>query len=151
MQSITAAQSPLSQSALASYQHQAGFAGNGASPVAPTPPSGEAAEPQQQSEVVSLHPAAAIEASRQTSAGPTAEVFAEIWKDGMKIGTVYTDGHAVLPNYSTGLVGGGRGPATAYLEAQAISRMVGGEVRFVDLPALRVAQTRTQLRAAYGA
>jgi hypothetical protein len=79
------------------------------------------------------------------------EVFAEIWKDGMKIASVYTDGQAVTSAASVGMAGIGQGSPMPYLRAQELSRMMGGEVKFVDLHALQVAQTRSQLRAAYGA
>lgn len=77
------------------------------------------------------------------------EVFAEIWKDGVKIGTVYTDGQAVLPNELGGTTSGGHG-AIAYLRAEEVAHRAGGQVRYVDIPALQVAQTRAQLRSAYG-
>lgn len=77
------------------------------------------------------------------------EVFAEIWKDGMKVGTVYTDGQAVLPNELGGTTSGGLG-AIAYLRAEEVAHRAGGQVRYVDIPALQVAQTRAQLRSAYG-
>lgn len=91
-------------------------------------------------------PAAAADVGK--SARP-AEVFAEIWKDGMKIGTVYTDGQAVLPNELGGTTSGGHG-AIAYLRAEEVAQRAGGEVHYIDIPALQVAQTRAQLRSAYG-
>lgn len=80
------------------------------------------------------------------------EVFAEIWKDGKKIGNVYTDGTAIMPTTDAGIAAGSYFNAPMpYARAQEISRMVGGEMRVVDLKALQVAQTRNQLRSAYGA
>lgn len=80
---------------------------------------------------------------------PPAEVFAEIWKDGMKIGAVYTDGQAELADAYGGRTLG-NGAMFAQARAEALSRQVGGEIRYVDVAALQVAQVRTQLRNAYG-
>lgn len=90
---------------------------------------------------------AALEAGKVYE--PPAEVFAEIWKDGMRVGAVYTDGQAEL----SGAHGGktlGNGPMYAQARAEELSRQIGGEVRYVDVAALQVAQVRTQLRSAYG-
>ena len=142
---VSAAQSSSSQSYLAMYQRQATSAGTASANPA-TAPAAEA-----DTETVSLHvDAAAPSVAQETAAAPSAEVFAEIWKDGSKIGTVYTDGQAVLPALTTGHVAAGQGAGHPYLRAQEISRMVGGEVRYVDLPALQVARTRAQLRSTYG-
>jgi len=132
------------------YKHQA----------APTSGDGQAAEngdatpnPVQESDTVSLQGDAAIQAVSAAQNGTSSqppEVFAEIWKDGMKVGTVYTDGQAVLSNAPSGMTMGGNGAAFAYIRAEEISQQVGGEVRYVNIPALQIAQTRSQLRAAYG-
>lgn len=151
----TVAQSPLSQSSLAMYQRQGMPASDSAAPAVKAeaqPADSQAAG----TETVSLHTAAELQAMGATqqaasTAGHPPEIFAEIWKDGMRIGTVYTNGEAVMSPPSAGVTGGGQGSTMPYLRAQEISRMVGGEVRYVDLPALQVAQTRSQLRAAYGA
>lgn len=92
---------------------------------------------------------AALEAGQNKAFAPPPEVFAEIWKNGMKIGAVYTDGKAEL----SGAYGGtslGNGAMYAQARAEALSRQVGGEVRYVDVAALQVAQVRSQLRSAYG-
>lgn len=92
---------------------------------------------------------AALEAGQNKAFEPPSEVFAEIWKNGMKIGAVYTDGKAEL----SGAYGGtslGNGAMYAQARAEALSRQVGGEVRYVDVAALQVAQVRSQLRSAYG-
>lgn len=130
-------------------QQQAKSGAAPASVVAATPP---AVAPE--SETVSLHAPAQIEAVDQARAAALPhlpEVFAEIWKDGMKIGSIYTDGHADLSTLDASVAASLRGTPHPYLQAQEISRMVGGEIRFVDLQALQVAQRRSQLRAAYGA
>jgi hypothetical protein len=120
------------------------------------PASGDAtaAAPALEADVVSLHGNATAQsgstASNSTSAQPP-EVFAEIWKDGMKVGVVYTDGQAVLPDRLGGTISSSNGAMFAYMRAQEISQQVGGEVHFVNMPALQVAQTRAQLRSAYGA
>lgn len=103
-------------------------------------------------DTISLHApadAAALAQAQMQSGTATPEVFAEIWKNGMKIGAVYTNGQAVLPGGLGGGIGGG-GAMFAQLRAEELSRQVGGEVRYVNIAALRVEQTRTQLRAAYG-
>jgi hypothetical protein len=69
----------------------------------------------------------------------------------MKVGVVYTDGQAVLPDRLGGTISSSNGAMFAYMRAQEISQQVGGEVHFVNMPALQVAQTRAQLRSAYGA
>lgn len=92
---------------------------------------------------------AALEAGQSKVYEPPAEIFAEIWKDGMRVGAVYTDGQADL----SGAHGGktlGNGPMYAQARAEELSRRIGGEVRYVDVAALQVAQVRTQLRSAYG-
>lgn len=92
---------------------------------------------------------AALEANQSKVYEPPAEVFAEIWKDGVRVGAVYTDGQAEL----SGSHGGktlGNGPMYAQARAEELSRQIGGEVRYVDVAALQVAQVRTQLRSAYG-
>lgn len=105
--------------------------------------------PVQETDTVTLHGNAAtgaLNSTQDASSSQPPEIFAEIWKDGMKIGVVYTDGQAALGGMSTS----GSGAMVPYLRAEEISQQVGGEVRYVNIPALRVAQTRTQLRAAYG-
>lgn len=104
-----------------------------------------------ETDTVTLESTAAAKTSLAADAKPSRppEVFAEIWKDGMKIGTVYTDGQAVLPNELGGTTSGGHG-AIAYLRAEEVAHRAGGQVRYVDIPALQVAQTRAQLRSAYG-
>lgn len=131
------------------YQRQALAATGGQSPAQAE----AAASAAQAGDTVSLSGDAATPAADAPQAGrydQPAEVFAEIWKDGTKIGTVYTDGQAVLPS-SAASAAAGHGATRPYLRAQEISRLVGGEVPYVDIPALQVAQTRAQLRAAYGA
>jgi len=101
---------------------------------------------------VSLHDHAAAPTPATApgaASGPPPEVFAEIWKDGMKIGVVYTDGHAALPSMP-GSMAASANARLPYLRAEEISQQVGGEVRYVNIPALQAAQTRAQLRAAYG-
>lgn len=108
-----------------------------------------AAVPVQATDTVSLHGSAAArtpDPAQGAASGPPPEVFAEIWKNGMKIGEVYTDGQAALPS---GMAASG-GAKLPYLRAEEISQQVGGEVRYVNIPALQAAQTRAQLRAAYG-
>jgi hypothetical protein len=107
----------------------------------------------QDGEIVSLHDPKAAQAAvaAPAAAPPAPEVFAEIWKDGVKIGSVYTDGTATLPAHANGLTAGVHAGTRPYIQAQELSRIVGGEVRYVDLPALQVARTRNQLRTAYGA
>jgi len=103
-------------------------------------------------ETVTLHggpvaeAAAAARMPSQTGASP--EVFAEIWKDGMKVGVVYADGEAVLPITPGGI--GNSGGRYPYMRAEEVAQQIGGEVHYVNLPALQLAQTRAQLRAAYG-
>jgi hypothetical protein len=105
--------------------------------------------PAPASDVVSLQSDGAAPAPVTSGLSrPPPEIFAEIWKDGMKIGVVYTDGQAILPNSGGATAGNGAMPA--YMRAQQISQEVGGEVRLVNIPALQVAQTRVQLQAAYG-
>ncbi len=147
------AQSPLSQSSLAMYQQQ-GMPANDSSSPAAKPEAQPTAAPQ--TETVSLHTATelqALGAAKQAAAaaGQPPEVFAEIWREGMKIGSIYTDGRATLAPSAAGIAAGPGGSSLPFLRAQEISRMVGGEVRYVDMQALHVAQTRSQLRAAYGA
>lgn len=124
---------------------------NAAPDAAPLPAANAAVPaPAPAGEVVTLH-------GDGTAPAPVAggafvqppEVFAEIWKAGMKIGVVYTDGQAVLPNSPEGTTAG-NGAMFAYMRAQQISQELGGEVRLVNIPALQVAQTRAQLQAAYG-
>ena len=106
-----------------------------------------------ETDTVSLHGNTATQSAAATQNGASAqapEVFAEIWKDGMKLGTVYTNGEAALPAAFAGMAVGSGGTTYAYMRAEEISRQVGGEVRFVNIPALQVAQTRAQLRSAYG-
>lgn len=154
---VAVAQSPLSQSSLAMYQRPPTAANDGAAPDAKPQrplPAAEAAAPA--TEVVSLHGAAEIQAAAAAQQAPRGtaqmpEVFAEIWKDGMRIGRIYTDGQAVMSVNASGMVNGSGSAAIPFLRAQEVSRMVGGEVRLVDLQALKVAQTRSQLHAAYGA
>lgn len=146
MQISTISQSSL-WSSLTAPDRQADTAVAGATLPMPT---AEAAAPAGETgDVVSLsgNAAAPAEAGERLP-GPAAEVFAEIWKDGMKIGVVYTDGQAMLPNVGGATAGNGAMPA--YMRAQQISQQVGGEVRLVNIPALQVAQTRAQLQAAYG-
>ncbi|MGE5467247.1 MAG: hypothetical protein ACM3Y9_07480 [Ignavibacteria bacterium] len=148
---VSIAQSPLSQSFLAMYQQPAASS-NGAA-AGPAKTIADAA-PQADTETVTLHTdigSLTLHASLQAGPVQAPEVFAEIWKDGVKIGSVYTDGRAVMPSISAGVVAGISGSAVPYIQAEQISRMVGGEVRYVDMPALHVANTRNQLRAAYGA
>ena len=147
------AQSPLSQSSLALYQRQGTAANDSSSAAAKTPEAPPIAAPQ--TDVVSLRTATELQAmgaakQAATAAGQPPEVFAEIWRDGMKIGSIYTDGRATLAPSAAGIAAGPGGSSLPYLRAQEISRMVGGEVRYVDMQALHVAQTRSQLRAAYG-
>ena len=107
-----------------------------------------------ETDTVSLHGATATQpttAPQDSGSGQAPEVFAEIWKDGMKVGTVYTNGEAALPAALAGMTVGSGGTTYAYMRAEEISRQVGGEVRFVNISALQVAQTRAQLRAAYAA
>ena len=100
----------------------------------------------------SLQEAPRPDTAQPIAPGPPPEVFAEIWKDGVKIGSVYTNGQAVLPSVGAGVATGSHNSARMpYVRAQELSLMVGGEVRYVDLRALQVAQTRNQLRTAYGA
>jgi hypothetical protein len=150
---VTVAQSPLSQSSLTTYQRP-GTPANDGGTSAPKAAAAPIAAPAPATDTVSVHPAAeaqALVAARQTVA-PAAqlpEVFAEIWKDGMRIGSIYTDGQAVMSPGAAAIVGGGSS-TLPYLRAQEVSRIAGGEVRYVDLHALHVAQTRNQLRSAYG-
>lgn len=129
-------------------QQQAAFAAGGQAGARSQAEAAPAAAPD--GEAVSLHSSAEVQAAQslqQGAASAQPEVFAEIWKDGMRIGSIYTDGRAVMAAGAGVPLGGGGLP---YLQAQEISRRVGGEVRYVDLHALHVAQTRGQLRAAYG-
>lgn len=116
-----------------------------ASAAADHPPAKEsetAAVATPETDTVSLRGDAAL--VQDSTPSQPSEVFAEIWKDGMKIGVVYADGQATLPSAA------GNGAMSPYLRAEEISRQVGGEVHYVDIPAFKVAQTRAQLRAAYG-
>jgi hypothetical protein len=145
---VAAAQSPLSQSSLPMYQQQTAFAAGGQIATRTQAEAAPATKPE--GEAVSLHTTAEIQASQSSqpaAANLQPEVFAEIWKDGMRIGSIYTDGRAVMAAGAGIPLGAGGLP---YLQAQEISRRVGGEVRYVDMHALHVAQTRGQLRAAYG-
>lgn len=125
-----------------------------ASADGPAKQGGETATiPAQASDTVSLHGSAATGAlnpAQNAASNQPPEIFAEIWKDGRKIGVVYTDGQAALPSMLGGMSTSGSGTMVPYLRAEEISQQVGGEVRYVNLPALKVAQTRAQLRAAYG-
>lgn len=147
MQISSISQSPLFAS-LATPDRQANAAPTEAAPLpgtqAAVPP------PAPAGEVVTLHAdGAAPPPTAGAGFAPPPEVFAEIWKGGMKLGVVYTDGQAVLPSAPTGAMAG-NGTMFAYQRAQQISQEVGGEVRLVNIPALQVAQTRAQLQAAYG-
>lgn len=106
-------------------------------------------------DVVSVHPANEIAAQTKTAQTERTlhppEVFAEIWKDGLRVGTIYTDGEAAMSGGLNASPLGARGAMFARMQAEELSRRVGGEVRYVNLDALRIAQTREQLRAAYGA
>lgn len=106
-------------------------------------------------DVVSVHPAGEVVAQAKTAQAARTlhppEVFAEIWKDGMRVGTIYTDGEAALAGGIDASPLGARGAMYARMHAEELSRRVGGEVRYVNLDALRIAQNREQLRAAYGA
>lgn len=133
-------------SSLTTLDRQANAAPTDAAPL----PAANAAvpPPAPAGEVVTLHADGPAPVASASFAQPP-EVFAEIWKAGMKIGVVYTDGQAVLPNSPEGTTAG-NGTMFAYMRAQQISQEVGGEVRLVNIPALQVAQTRAQLQAAYG-
>lgn len=151
---VSVAQSPLSQSSLAMYQRP-GTPANDTSTAAHKAEAAPLVTPAPATETVSVHPAAEAQALATASqtAAPAAqvpEVFAEIWKDGMRIGSIYTDGQAIMAPGSAAIAGGSSG-AVPYMRAQEVSRIAGGEVRYVDMHALHVAQTRSQLRAAYGA
>lgn len=108
--------------------------------------------PEEQDNVSVHRPeeAEALALQQHQTVTPPPEVFAEIWKDGVRVGSVYTDGQAKLPSSLGGPPLSGNGPMYARLRAEEISRQVGGEVRYVNMPALQVEQTRMQLRAAYG-
>lgn len=144
---VSSAQSSSSWSSLANFARPAAGEGK-ATPAADALPI--AANDQETVDVHALDASGKpAVANQQTTAEAQSEVFAEIWKDGMKIGAVYTDGQAEL----AGAYGGttlGSGALYAQMRAEDISRQVGGEVRFVNLPALQVAQVRAQLRTAYG-
>jgi hypothetical protein len=107
-------------------------------------------------EIVTVHAAndAAVSGNattRSLSPAQAPEVFAEIWKDGMRVGRVYTNGQAELANALGGSSFGASGAMYAQMRAEQISQEVGGEVRYTNLDALKLAQTRDQLRSAYGA
>lgn len=117
---------------------------------AKTPTSGEPhSAATQETNTVSLHVTQTTSSIQNNTTSDLPEVFAEIWKDGMKVGTVYANGEAELPNTPGGTISGGSGTTFAYIRAQEISQQVGGEVHYVNITALQVAQTRAQLHATY--
>lgn len=147
---VSVVPSSSSQSSLAMNQRQ--MTSSSGSNAATAVPTDAITGTAQSSNSVALN----LSTQAQTATGNSQpnrppEVFAEIWRDGIRIGSVYTDGTAVLSGSNARVAGTAGSIALPYLEAQRISAMLGGEVRYVDMGALQVAQTRSQLRSAYGA
>lgn len=90
-----------------------------------------------------------------TDAAAPAPVYAEVWKNGLKVAVIDSHGSVTSLN---GLVSvsptdhGGGGPQLAARRAMQIARNIGGEIRvagqMLDVPTLAM---RTKLQAAYGA
>lgn len=99
-------------------------------------------------------PEASVKVSLSDKAPPPAQlppVYAEIWRDGHKIGEVYVTGEAALPGVPGGLTlhNLGSGLALAQQRAEEIARLTGAEVRYTDADELQAQRTRDQLRIAY--
>lgn len=97
---------------------------------------------------------ASVKVSLSDKAPPPAQlppVYAEIWRDGNKIGEVYVTGEAALPGVPGGLTlhNLGSGLALAQQRAEEIARLTGAEVRYTDADELQAQRTRDQLRIAY--
>jgi hypothetical protein len=76
-------------------------------------------------------------------------VYAEIWKDGIKVGQVYSDGRVQSSEADTHSLGTA-GAISAQTRAQLLASQVGGEVRYPGQEAAKADKMRAQLRAAYG-
>lgn len=84
-----------------------------------------------------------------------APVYAEIWKDGLRVAVVDSQGSVVSLNgllASSPMGSSGGGPELAARRAMQIAHAVGGEIRVagqtLDAPTLTM---RAKLKAAYGA
>ncbi|HEX5392211.1 MAG TPA: hypothetical protein VFW68_02965 [Rhodocyclaceae bacterium] len=98
-------------------------------------------------DIAALDKKAANDSNSGNGAGSNL-VYAEIWKDGVKVGQVYSDGRV----QSNGAVTNSDGTAavSAQLRAQELASQVGGEVRYPGQEAAKANKMRAQLRAAYG-
>jgi hypothetical protein len=76
-------------------------------------------------------------------------VYAEIWKDGIKVGQVYSDGRVQSNDGSPAPVGV-TSAISAQTRAQQLASQVGGEVRYPGQETAKADKMRAQLRAAYG-
>lgn len=75
-------------------------------------------------------------------------LYAEIWKDGVKVGQVYSDGRVVGEGTTVDM--GGTGILSAQTRAQQLASQMGGEVRYPGQSDPKAEKMRAQLRAAYG-
>lgn len=75
-------------------------------------------------------------------------VYAEIWKDGMKVGQVFSDGRVTGDGVTIDM--GGTSILSAQTRAQQLASQMGGEVRYPGQQDPKAEKMRAQLRAAYG-
>lgn len=87
------------------------------------------------------------QAANDTQGRPSTVVYAEIWKDGIKVGEVFNDGRTA---YDTAAPNDAGGAISAQIRAQQMANEIGGEVRYPGQEAAKIERTRQQLRAAYG-
>jgi len=112
---------------------------------------------------LTLSSAAQASVGDQPFARPQAPgaVYAEIWKDGVRIATVHTNGVVTPALGLTWHAVAGDDPGVAQRRADELARAVGGEVRYVSNneraneaspPPVdaRTERMRARLRAAYG-
>ncbi len=76
-------------------------------------------------------------------------VYAEIWKDGVKVGQVYSDGR-VQSNDGSTTAASPTSALSAQTRAQQLASELGGEVRYPGQSDPKADKMRAQLRAAYG-